>query len=71
METKLSVDGMHCNSCKGLIKMELEENGFEDKIVSLELGEDNKGLLTLTDLSEEEKTKAIELVNNMDQYSVV
>lgn len=68
---KIKVKGMHCDACKALIKMELEEVGLDKVVSSIELIGNDIGVLTLEDASEEDKTKIEELINNMDQYSVI
>ena len=71
MDNTITVKGMHCNSCKMLVKMELEENGFDGKIKNIELREGDIGLVDLQDVSEDEIPKAKELINSMDSYEVV
>ena len=69
MDKTIKVKGMHCDACKMLVKMELEENGFEDKIESISLESDNEGLVNLTNVSEEEVEKAKEVIDAMESYT--
>ncbi|MCA9380861.1 hypothetical protein KC678_01210 [Candidatus Dojkabacteria bacterium] len=62
---------MHCNACVMLIQMELEENGFEENVESINLLEDNKGEVTVANISDEDETKIISLINNLDNYEVI
>lgn len=71
MQTTLKVAGMHCNACKMLVQMGLEDGGFEDKIESVESGEDNQGQVVLNDMSEEELQKAKEIINSVGHYQVI
>lgn len=72
MKTVLTVKGMHCNACKALIKMQLEERGLEDKIISININEvENVGTVELDNISEEESAIIEEAINSMEQYSVI
>ncbi|MDQ6984920.1 MAG: heavy metal-associated domain-containing protein [Candidatus Dojkabacteria bacterium] len=63
MNTTFTIDGMHCQACVSLIRMELEDNGFEDKVVSLELKDDNKGELVLEGIEENDVQIVSDLIN--------
>ena len=71
MDTKLIVDGMHCNACVALIKMEIEEVGLANKVKSINLmtGVD-RGEIVLEDASQEEVEKIVTVINNLDSYSI-
>lgn len=71
MKTTIKVKGMHCDACKMLIKMELEEIGLEGNIESVELEADNQGLVVLDNLEEDQIEEARNIINNMDQYEVI
>lgn len=71
MKKTIKVNGMHCNACVMLIQMELEENGFEENVESINLLEDNKGEVTVANISDEDETKIISLINNLDNYEVI
>ena len=68
---KLKVKGMHCDACKALVRMELEENGFEENIVSVEVVEDQLGQVELVDVTDEDQKKIIKIINSMDSYQVL
>lgn len=68
---KIKVKGMHCESCKALIKIGLEEAGLDKVVSSIDLVGDDIGILTFKNASKEEKEKVEDLINNMDQYSVI
>ncbi|MCA9386756.1 hypothetical protein KC669_01855 [Candidatus Dojkabacteria bacterium] len=71
MEKTIKVNGMHCNACVMLIRIELEENGFEKNIDSINLLEDNKGQVKVINIKDEDETKIISLINNLDNYEVI
>jgi len=71
MEIKLIIEGMHCDACQTLIGMEIEENGFEDKVSSLKiLAGENKGVLQLKNVTEEDVSTVKRLINAMEPYKV-
>ena len=70
MKTQLIVDGMHCDACKSLIEMELDDNGFTDKVSSLTLNGNNTGTIDLDNVNESELEQIKELVNSMDGYQI-
>ena len=72
MEAKLIINGMHCEACKTLIKMELEDNGFNKNIIKIDVNEkDNKGELLLNYDNQEDIDKIKKIINDLDQYSVI
>lgn len=72
MKTKLKVKGMHCDACKLLVRMGLEDGGFEEKIVSIDtVKEENVGEVILSGLGEQEIEKAKEIINSVGHYEVV
>jgi copper chaperone CopZ len=70
MKTKIMINGMHCNACVSLIKMELEENGLNKRISSIEVLDNNQGELILQNLNESELTSIKEIINSMDDYQI-
>jgi len=62
---------MHCDACKMLIKMELEEIGLEGNVESIELEADNQGAVVLNNVEEDQVEEARNTINNMDQYEVI
>ncbi len=71
MDTTLTVHGMHCQACKTLITMELEEAGLDDKVSAIEMSLDEKqGIISLTSVIEEEVQKIKDIINSFDAYSV-
>ncbi len=71
MNQTIIIQGMHCEACKSLITMELEEAGLEDKVKTISLQDNNMGELELDDVSEEEVERIKTAINNMGSYSVV
>ncbi|MFA6064627.1 MAG: heavy-metal-associated domain-containing protein [archaeon] len=61
MITNFKVDGMHCNSCVALIKMELEEN----KAVKEVKGDFQKGSITVD--YDDKKTNINELKKGIEE----
>lgn len=67
----LTISGMHCDACKKLISMELEDAGLDQHVASIEVEGDNKGTLTLKDgVDEGIEQKVRETVNGMEGYTV-
>ncbi|KXK26143.1 MAG: hypothetical protein TR69_WS6001001137 [candidate division WS6 bacterium OLB20] len=56
---------MHCEACKALIRMELEENGFADRISTVEIGN-----VHLTGVTRDESARAGEIINSLEGYHV-
>lgn len=71
MEQKITVKGMHCDACKALIKMELEDAGFEEKIETIELGDNNTGYVVFKEISSDELEKAKSIINALENYSTL
>lgn len=71
MNKTLIVNGMHCNACVSLVKMEIEEIGLADKLESITLLEGrDKGEIALKDVDQVEIDKISTVVNNLESYSV-
>jgi copper chaperone CopZ len=69
---EIYVKGMHCDACKKLVQMELEENGLLKNISSLELLPDNTGKLNITEgVTAQEKEKIERVINNMETYKTL
>lgn len=71
METTLTIQGMHCDACASLITMELEDAGFSEKVISVEVKENNMGTVTLNNVSDDDRATIKNIINNMEEYSVV
>lgn len=71
MKTAIKVKGIHCDACKMLIKMELEEVGLEGNIESVALEGENQGIVILIDVKEAQIEEAKNTINKMDQYEVI
>lgn len=71
MKTTIKVKGMHCDACKMLIKMELEEIGLEGNVESVELEADNQGVVVLNNVEEDQIEEARNTISKMDQYEVI
>lgn len=70
-QIKLTIKGMHCNSCVALIAMELEEAGFGENFIDIGLNKDSEGgYLILQGIDNTQLEEVIEVVNSMEQYSV-
>lgn len=71
MEKELIVQGMHCDACLNLIKMELAEAGLAENIKAIKLlSGQNKGSVTLTEIDDDQIAQAVNLINALDQYRV-
>lgn len=67
----LTVEGMHCEACKALITMELEDAGLEEYVESIKLIEgQNQGEIVLKQATEEVTSKIIELINGLENYQI-
>lgn len=66
----ITVQGMHCDACKKIIMMELEEVGLDEHVDRIEVGNDNTGVVYLKD-GVEDKEKIVSVINAIDTYSVV
>ena len=66
----LTIQGMHCDACQKLIKMELDDAGFENAIKGGRQVSDNIGELYIADnVSDDDVRKIAEVINNMDAYT--
>jgi hypothetical protein len=69
---KLTIRGMHCDACKALITMDVEDAGMSDRIKGFGEVSNNQGeLLLKEDVSDEELKKLAEIINSMDNYQVL
>ncbi len=72
METKIQIKGMHCNACLALIRMELEEKGWGDRIKDIQLvAGQEKGLVYFSQLTADELHQVESTINNLDNYQVI
>lgn len=71
MNKQLKIKGMHCESCKALITMEIEDLNLGEKVDDIQIQEDNTGVITLSNVSEEDVEQIVNSVNSMDQYEVI
>ena len=63
---------MHCEACKQLVRLELEENGFGHAIATLAVDEARQlGILSLRDTTNDDILSIKEIINSMDAYTVV
>ncbi|OIO20385.1 MAG: hypothetical protein CO029_02475 [Candidatus Magasanikbacteria bacterium CG_4_9_14_0_2_um_filter_41_10] len=70
--TTLTVQGMHCDACKKLIMMELEDAGLGDSVVDITLKPENIGELQLAEtVTSNDEEKIISIINTMETYSIV
>lgn len=51
MDQILTISGMHCDACRNLIRMELADNGYADKIKSIKVVGSNQGKIELQETS--------------------
>lgn len=66
----ITVNGIHCDACKQLIMMELEEAKLVDHIAVIEIDENNIGTISLKDSADDEVISNIkQTINAMDNYS--
>jgi len=65
----IKVSGMHCDACKTLITMEIEELGLASKVDSIQLKEENNGTINIYDATEDELKSLVEAINNIGDYS--
>ncbi len=62
---------MHCDACKTLIKMELEEAGLAKYVAAISVGENNQGEAILTENVSGKDVETIkQVINKMKKYSV-
>ena len=68
----LRVQGMHCDACKKLIMMELDDAGLSSAVVHITLKPENMGGLELRDdLSLEDVEHVRTVIRGMENYDVV
>jgi copper chaperone CopZ len=67
MKQTITVNGMHCNSCKVIITEVLEEAGAKDIHVNLD---EKKQVGTITLSSDLPKAKLKELIEEQGEYKV-
>ncbi|BCX14155.1 MAG: hypothetical protein KatS3mg085_687 [Candidatus Dojkabacteria bacterium] len=68
---KIRVKGMHCNACKMLIRVELEEMDLEENIEKIELEANNQGVIVLKNMDEHDIRKIIDKINKTELYEVI
>ncbi len=71
METKITINGMHCEACKSLIRMSLEDNGLTPNIKEIEIGGDNEGYVILSNVMKKDIVTVRNSINEMSQYTAV
>lgn len=71
MSDTIIVSGMHCDACKKLVRMELEDAGLDSFVLNIQVDqEQNRGTLTLKDGAGENNTEEIRnVINSMEGYS--
>lgn len=70
--TQIKVKNMHCDACKTLVKMELEENNLDNLITDFSIDtEENIGTLELVNPTKEEIMKIKTVVNSMEGYTTM
>lgn len=71
MKTKLKVNGMHCEACKTLLSMEMDDLGISEYRYKFKLEpKENYGLIYLTDVDEEKVALIKKAINSYEGYSV-
>lgn len=66
----LTVNGIHCDACTQLIKMELEDASLLDNVESITAEENNRGKIIIKENASEEIINRIkQVINAMDNYS--
>ena len=70
---EVKVKNMHCESCAKIIQMELEESGYINKIISVELTnpQNNIGVVKFKDLDQNEIEKAKAVIQKAGEYVVL
>lgn len=67
----LTIKGMHCDACKKLIMMELEDHGLNNYVASLEISGENIGALSFRDGVSDDVVLAVrKIIDDMDNYSI-
>ncbi len=67
---KFLIKGMHCESCKALVTMELEDAGLAAKIKTLTLLPEEQGELEMTELTADEMEQ-LKIAVSKAGYSVM
>lgn len=70
MDYKITVKGMHCEACKSLISMELEDHGLIANLSEISLLGSETGELIFNDISEEKYSEIVKIINNLENYQV-
>lgn len=70
MNTQLTVVGMHCDACKALITMELEEHKLDQYVSAINLNMNETGTLEITTDDEELVKQIRSVIDGLDSYSV-
>jgi len=72
MATTLTINGMHCEACKSLIRLELGEKGYGSNIEAIELTPgQTQGTIRLANVTAQQVAAITTLINALDQYTVV
>ena len=68
---KINVQGMHCDACKKIIMMELEDAGLDSSVDNVEIfGEENRGIFHFKEgIDGEHIEKFKNIINSMEGYS--
>lgn len=67
----IKVDGMHCDACKKLVMMELEENNLDQCVDSINIAGDTIGDIILHGDSRNDDVEKIKsVINGMEGYVV-
>jgi len=71
MDKILTVAGMHCDACKSLIQMEIDDINLSDKVKEIGLSSDHQGFVSLQDINEEDVKQITKAINALGKYSVI
>lgn len=68
----LKVQGMHCDACKTLIEMEIEELNLQDKLENIDYDSDKQmGDVVFNDLTEAERSALKQAIENLGNYKII
>ncbi|MCA9382209.1 hypothetical protein KC660_02260 [Candidatus Dojkabacteria bacterium] len=68
----LKVQGMHCDACKTLIEMEIEDLNLQDKLENIDYDSDEQiGDVIFHDLTEEERSVLKQTIENLGNYKII
>lgn len=68
----LRVQGMHCDACKTLIEMEIEDLNLQDKLQNIDYDSDKQmGDVVFHDLTEEERSALKQSIENLGNYKII